>query len=122
MSMTTANNPQSPEASRRSAPRLPQGELRGAQRRHLRGLAHHLEPIVHVGKVGVTEAVEEAVAMALEQHELIKVKVLEGAPLPRKEVASSMAAAVGAHVVGQLGRIVILYRRHPEEPRIELPR
>ncbi|NOY90319.1 MAG: ribosome assembly RNA-binding protein YhbY [Deltaproteobacteria bacterium] len=105
-----------------TAPRLPATDLRGVQRKHLRGLAHHLDPIVHLGKEGVSEALIDAVSMALEQHELIKLKVLEAAPLPRKQAAVEVATAVGAHVAGQLGRVVILYRRHPEEPRITLPR
>lgn len=103
-------------------PRLPAADLTGPQRRHLRGLAHHLDPVVHLGKEGVTEALADAVSVALDQHELIKLKVLEGAPLSRKDAAPWVAEACGAHIAGQLGRVVILYRRHPEEPRIKLPR
>jgi len=103
-------------------PRLPAWELRGLHRKHLRGLAHHLDAIVHVGKEGITGAVVDALAVALDQHELVKVKVLEGAPLSRKEAAPLLADAAGAHVAGQLGRVVILYRRHPEDPTIKLPR
>ncbi len=102
-------------------PRPPQ-PLDGAQRRFLRARAHHLEPIVQVGRQGLTEGVLRAVDQALDDHELIKVKVLQGAPLERAEAAPQLAAALGAHVAGQMGRIVLLYRMHAQKPRIVLPR
>ena len=96
-------------------------DLTGRQRAHLRALAHHLVPVVQVGKEGVSSALLEALAQTLEDHELIKVKVLEGAPCERREAAPALAEGSGSHVVGQVGRIVILYRRHPEKPKITLP-
>jgi len=101
--------------------RRPQADLTGKQRSHLRGLAHHLEPVVLVGKEGITPALIAAVRRALDDHELIKVKVLEGAPLDRREAAPLLAEGVGAHVVGQVGRLVLLYRMPKRDPRIRLP-
>lgn len=97
-------------------------ELTGKQRRHLKGLAHHLSPVVQVGKDGLTPEVEAAVREALLTHELIKVKVLEGAPVERTEVGPALAAAVSAHEVGTIGRVVMLYKRHPNKPTIVLPK
>ncbi len=102
-------------------PRRPARDLTGKQRSYLRGLAHHLDPLVQIGKEGLSPGVEAALARALEDHELVKVKVLETAPAGRAEVAEPLARAVGAHLVGTVGRIVILYRRS-EEPAIQLPR
>ena len=96
-------------------------ELSGKQRRFLRAEAHHLEPVVMVGKEGVTESVVAAVSQALTDHELIKVRVLEGAPLERAEVAEALTPAAEAQLVGQIGRVLILYRRHPTKPTIRLP-
>lgn len=76
---------------------------------------------MQIGKDGIDAAVEEAVARALLDHELIKVRVLESSPLGRSEAAEQLASRVGAHVVGEIGRIVILYRRHPEKPKVPLP-
>lgn len=101
-------------------PRRPKNDLTGAQRKRLRGEAHHLDPLVRVGKDGLTLGLADAVTEALETHELIKVRVLEGAPKSRKEFAEELAVACGAHVVGQVGRVVILYRRHPTKPQIAL--
>lgn len=102
--------------------RRPNHELTGKQRSFLRGLAHHLDPLVNVGKEGLSDGLFSAVSEVLRVHELVKVKVLEGAPLSREEAAEPMAKACGAHVVGQVGRIVILYRMHEEKPTIVLPK
>ena len=96
--------------------------LRGKEKRHLRGLAHHLEPLVQVGKEGVSDAVVDAVRAALDQHELIKIRVLESAPIDRDEAAEAIAGRCGADVAGTVGRVAILYKRHPKEPKIDLPK
>lgn len=96
-------------------------ELTGKQRRHLRALAHHLSPLVQIGKEGVTSATILATKQALLDHELIKIKVLEGSPLKRSEAALAIAEPLKAHVAGEVGRIIILYRAHPKEPQIKLP-
>jgi RNA-binding protein len=95
-------------------------EITSGQRKHLRGLAHDLEPVVMIGKDGVTEEVTRAVGEALEIHELIKVRVLDSAPEARKDVGALLAEACGAHEAGTVGRIVILYRRHASEPKVPL--
>jgi RNA-binding protein len=97
------------------------GPLGGKQRRFLRSLGHHLEPVVQVGKSGVTEAVTAAVENALVRHELIKVRCGSECPLDRDEVAATLAQALTAEVVQTLGRTLLLYRPDPEHPRIAVP-
>jgi len=94
-------------------------ELAGFQRRHLRGLATPIKPLVHVGESGVSEAVIKALDAALEDHELVKVKLHQ--PEDKKACAAALAERTSAHLCGLVGHTVILYRRHPEKPRIELP-
>lgn len=96
-------------------------ELNGKQNRALRALGHHLEPVVMLGKEGLTETVIQAVDQALSDHELIKVKVGEASPLDRHDAADEIAKATAAAVAQVLGRTLLLYRRHPEEPKIALP-
>lgn len=96
--------------------------LSGKQRRFLRAEAHSLEPVVSVGKEGITHNLVAAVSEALLTHELIKVRVLENAPLERKEVAEALPPEVKAEFVGLIGRILILYKRHPNKPKLVLPR
>ena len=93
--------------------------LRGFQRKHLRGLAHGLNPAVQVGHAGVTDAVITALDSALADHELIKVAMHR--PADKKALAAELAARSGAHLCGTIGHIAILYRPRPGEPTIQLP-
>jgi len=95
--------------------------LTGKQRRHLRALGHHLEPVVQVGKGGLTEGVSAAVKDALERHELIKVRLGTECPDQRDDVAAQLSDQLGAEIAQALGRTVLLYKRHPKEPKIMLP-
>ncbi len=95
--------------------------LNGRQVRHLRALSHHLDPVVMVGKEGVTDAVIRATWQALHDHELVKVKLPQVEKNDRREMAQHLKRALAAHVIDEVGRIVILYRRHPERPKIALP-
>ena len=100
--------------------RRPRADLTSKQRKHLRGLAHHIEPLVRIGHQGLTVGLGDAVFEALDEHELIKVKLLESAPCEKAEAAEWLAERCGAHVCGVVGRIVILYRRHKTHPAIAL--
>ena len=94
--------------------------LTGKQRRQLRALGHHLEPVVQVGKEGATAGVVVALEAALRDHELVKVRLGESAPGDRHDLAAALAAVCGSELVQVLGRTVLLYRRHPADPQIEL--
>jgi RNA-binding protein len=95
-------------------------ELAGKDRRALRALGHHLNPIVQIGQQGITIGVIDAAQQALADHELIKVKVLEGAPVDRKEAAAELARETDSAVAQVLGRTFLLYRAHPTEPKIKI--
>lgn len=97
-------------------------ELTARQRAVLRSLAHSLKPIAHIGKDGVTGSVTKSVADALNNRELLKVKVLETAPGTAQEMGDALASAIpGTHMVQVIGRTIVLFRRHPEKPEITLP-
>lgn len=96
--------------------------LTGRSIRYLRGLGHHLDPIVQIGKEGITDAVVEATRTALLAHELIKVKVLQEAPIDRTEAGAALAERSGSTLAQTLGRTLLLYKRHPSKPKITLPR
>ena len=92
------------------------------QRAHLKSLAHHLKPVVYVGKEGVTDHTIQTVEEALHNRELIKVKVLEAAPLHVRDAGAELEQRVeNADLVQTIGRIAVLYRPHPEKPEIKLP-
>lgn len=92
--------------------------LRPGQRKQLRALSHHLEPVVRVGRSGVTDSVVAAVSQALLDHELIKVRLYE--PEAKRTMADTLAERTDSSLCGLLGHTVILYRKHPERPRIVL--
>ena len=94
--------------------------LTGAALRKLRALGHHLDPIVMVGKEGVTNAVVGAVNGALLAHELVKVRVQTEAPVDRHEAGAELASRTGATLAQVLGRTLLLYKRHPKKPKIVL--
>jgi len=96
-----------------------QTALRGFQRKHLRKLAHPLKPVVHVGAGGISPAVIGALAKALADHELVKVRLHE--PEDKKQLARTLAQESGAELCGLVGHTAILYLAHPEDPQIELP-
>jgi len=96
--------------------RAPAPELTSRQRKSLRGLAHPLEPVVHVGQAGVTAAVLRAVDEALAAHELVKVRLRE--PEDKRSAARDLATGTDAVLCGLVGHTVILYRPDPERPRI----
>ncbi len=94
---------------------MPPGDLRRA----LRGHGHAMSPIVQVGKLGVTDALIKQVNQALADHELIKVKIGGECPLDRHAVADRLDGEPGVDVVQLVGRVILLYKRHPQKPRYE---
>jgi RNA-binding protein len=95
--------------------------LNAKQRAHLRSLAHHLKPILQIGKEGITDAAVRAVEDAFNTREILKVKVQEAAPLSAREAGEQFASRIPkvAHVQ-TIGRTIVLYRPHPEKPEIRL--
>jgi RNA-binding protein len=96
-------------------------ELSERQRRHLRGLAHPLKPVVRLGNAGLTEAVARETARALTDHELIKVKAPGGDREARDALFEALAAQTASALVHRIGNVAVLYRPHPVLPRILIP-
>jgi len=94
--------------------------LNGKQKRKLRALAHPLKAVVQIGQRGITDAVALQVDASLNDHELIKVRLGAESPIDRKEAAQQLAPRTGCEIVGMVGRVLILYRPHPDHPRIRV--
>jgi RNA-binding protein len=84
--------------------------LTGKQVRFLRGLGHHLQPVVMIGREALSDRVLAAVETALDDHELIKIKLQEGCLLDRHDAATGLAERTGAAVAQILGRTILLFR------------
>ena len=95
--------------------------LTGFERTRLRGLAHHLHPIVQVGKNGVTDALIASVDAALDEHEHIKLKFIDF-KTERKALAKIIATRTESSCVGLVGNVAIFFReaKDPEQRKIRL--
>jgi len=96
-------------------------ELSERQKKHLRGLAHALKPVIRVGNAGLTAALAGETARALEDHELIKVKAPLGDRAARDALLAELAARTGSALVYRIGNVGLLYRPHPKLPKILIP-
>lgn len=96
--------------------------LTGKQKRYLRSMAHHLDPIFQVGKGGVNDNLIKQIGEALEVRELIKVSILTNCDEPRDEVAEALSGGAEAELVQVIGNTIVLYKESREKKTIELPR
>lgn len=87
--------------------RLPNPQLR-----KLKGMGQRLEPMLKLGKAGLTEGFYKQVNENLEQHELIKIKFDEFKE-EKKELAPQIAEKTSSHLVQQVGNVIVLYRENP---------
>lgn len=95
--------------------------LSNPQKRHLRSLAHSLKPVVMIGQHGIRDSVLEELGVALDAHELIKVRVSAADREDRANMIEQLISASGAELVQTIGHIAVLFRRNTKKPKIALP-
>lgn len=95
--------------------------LTGKQKRFLRSEAHHLNPILQVGKGGISDNLLEQVGLALEAHELIKISILTNCEEDKDVVAEQLAEGAHAELVQLIGKTVVLYKESVNQKQIVLP-
>jgi RNA-binding protein len=84
-------------------------DLTSKQRKYLRAAAHHIDPVLSIGKNGFFDGARIAIDNALSIHELIKIKFREFKD-ERKDIAVQISKDLNCDVVGQVGYTIILYR------------
>jgi len=89
------------------------------QVRKLRGYAHALKVIITVGSNGLTENVVNEIDNALEQHELLKIRVNASDRDERDEMIQTILEKTGAELVQRIGHVAALYRMNPEMPKVD---
>lgn len=89
--------------------------LTNRERAHLKAKAHALEPVVHTGTAGLTDAVIAEVEKALTAHELIKVRIAGDDREARVAVGDAICERTGAAAVHRVGKVLILWRARPLE-------
>lgn len=95
--------------------------MTGKQRAYLRGEANSMNPVLQIGKDGISEAVIAQVDETIESKELIKIRVLDNSLYGTKEAAHELADAVDAEVIQTIGSVIVLFRQNEEESQYNLP-
>jgi RNA-binding protein len=88
--------------------------MEAAQKKKLKTQAHGLKPVIIVGQAGLTDAVLAETEIALNTHELIKVKI-RAEREERNQISEKMCAATGATLVQSIGQIIVIYRLNPKK-------
>ena len=96
--------------------------LSSSQTRYLRGLAHDLKPVIMTGNKGITEAVLKEFTLALDHHELVKVKLGSDDRIERKRQIAELRLRASAELVQSIGKVASFYRRNDEQPKLALPK
>lgn len=96
--------------------------LSNTQKRYLRGLAHDLKAVLIVGAKGITDALVAEATLALEHHELLKVKIHAGDRELRDEWITELCHRTDSALVARIGNVAVLYRRRADKPLIVLPK
>jgi RNA-binding protein len=94
--------------------------LTAAQKSYLRSRAHHLKPVVMVGQHGLNDNILTEVGIALDAHELIKVKIAADRD-ERAKITQAILENSGAELVQTIGQMSVMYRRNRKKPKIQLP-
>ena len=91
------------------------------QNQYLRGLAHRLKPVIIIGNAGLTEAVMEEIKLAIEHHELIKVKIHADDRETRKEFCENIITECSCHHVQSIGHVAVFFKSGKNN-KITIPR
>lgn len=85
-------------------------------------MAHPLKPVLQIGAEGVSASVAQAIDEAFNSRELLKIKILDSAPLTARDAATEITDRLpDVHIPQVIGRTLVLYRPFPEAPEIRLP-
>lgn len=95
--------------------------LSSKSRSYLRSIGNELEPVVYIGREGISEAIINQTDGVLETRELVKVRLLPDKGLTARDIAEILAQATGADLVQVVGNNFLLFRASVKKPRIELP-
>ena len=94
--------------------------LNPKQKRELKALASQLTIKYQIGKNEISDSLLDVLNKALTAHELIKIDVMKGCSLPIMEVALDISNKLNAELVHVMGRVIILFRRNKENPKIKI--
>ena len=94
--------------------------LTSKQRAFLKKKAHELDPLVRIGKDGITDSLIQSILEAIDSRELLKVKILQNCEKEKNEVLEELSKCSEFEVVRIIGRTIILFRENKDKPTISL--
>jgi RNA-binding protein len=95
--------------------------LSESQKKLLRGLGHHLKPVITIADAGLSESVLKEFSSTIDHHELIKVRVRTGDRDVRDHIISELCTKESADLITRIGNVALIYRRNNDKPKIRLP-
>lgn len=94
--------------------------LTGKQRAQLKSLAHNLDPVVQIGKNGLTDSVIESLLGVLETRELVKISVLDNSPEEVNDIIERVLEETGAEFVQSMGSKLVIYKESKDHKKIDI--
>jgi RNA-binding protein len=88
--------------------------VKAVDKKKLKSEAHSLNPVVMIGQSGLTDAVLAEIELALDHHELIKVKIRAERD-ERKLISEKICTSTGAELIQSIGQVVVIYRLNPNK-------
>jgi RNA-binding protein len=88
--------------------------VNSADKKKLKAQAHSLKPVIMIGQSGLTAAVLAELELALNTHELIKVRI-RAEREDRKLISEKICADTGAELIQSIGQIAVIYRLNPDK-------
>ena len=88
--------------------------MNSEQLKQMKTQAHQLKPVIMIGQAGLTEAVLKEIELALDTHELIKIKIRAERD-DRKLIQQQICTETKAESIQSIGQIIVIYRKKPEE-------
>lgn len=93
--------------------------MKGKQRSYVKKLANPMKPLTQIGKEGLTENVLSQIDKLLNDHEIVKINVLNSSMISAKEAASEVCEALTAEFISALGNKFVVYRESRTKKRDE---
>jgi len=90
--------------------------------KYLISLTHNLKPVIMVGQNGITENILKELEIALDFHELVKIKIAGEDRDSRREMIEQLLESSSAETVQTIGKTLTLFRRNHKKPKIEMPK
>lgn len=88
--------------------------MKAVDKKKLKSEAHSLNPVVTIGQSGLTETVLAELELALDHHELLKVKIRAERD-DRKVISEKICTSTGAELIQSIGQVIVIYRLNPNK-------